>query len=61
MTEDDVRRIIREEIDRARYLSPVLPYAPPSWPAYPAPRHPGYPNYWPATCSNAVHVSEGTV
>lgn len=23
MTEDDVRRIIREEIDRARYLTPV--------------------------------------
>ena len=54
MTEDDVRRIIREEIDRARYLAPVhiVPrYVQPA-PMYPTPVYPQYPTYWPATCTN---------
>lgn len=63
MTEDDVRRIIREEIDRARYLAPVhIAPLPTTYPAYPVQPLP-MPPYWyqPATCGGSIHVSQGTI
>lgn len=49
LTEDDVRRIIREEMDRA---APAWPLHPTYYPGhYQAPVQPYYPGGpWPATC-----------
>lgn len=58
MTEDDVRRIIREELDRAfpqRHAIVPLPTLPMPRYDYQRPYYPGGP--WPVTCGAGVHYT----
>ena len=61
MTEDDIRRIVREEIERAKepptYRGVPLPPNSPMAPSYPQPYIPMHPTYYPWTSGTPFRVT----